>query len=103
VQGRQRSDRDRKSLPRELDTLSVSRTAIRECPDPGRAEASYATWVTQHDTFGLGKDVVISTGKENVALLALVNGKFVTLRVPYPQSFYAKGMDVRGHDDARAN
>jgi hypothetical protein len=66
--------------------------------DPGSAEASYATWVDQHDTLGLGKDVPISTGNENDALLALVNGKFVTLRVPYPQSFYAKGMDGRIDD-----
>ena len=66
--------------------------------DPGSAEASYATWVDQHDTLGLGKDVPISTGNENDGLLALVNGKFVTLRVPYPQSFYAKGMDGRIDD-----
>ena len=66
--------------------------------DPGSAEASYATWVDQHDTLGLGKDVPISTGNENDALLALVDGKFVTLRVPYPQSFYAKGMDGRIDD-----
>jgi hypothetical protein len=66
--------------------------------DPGSAEASYATWVDQHDTLGLGKDVPISTGNENDALLALVDGKFVTLRVPYPTSFYAKGMDGRIDD-----
>src|SRR6267154_2341058 len=43
--------------------------------DPGSAEASYATWVDQHDTLGLGKDVPISTGNENDALLALVHGR----------------------------
>jgi hypothetical protein len=31
----------------------------------------------------------------------LVNGKFVTLRVPYPLGFYAKGMDGR-IDDPKA-
>ena len=31
-------------------------------------------------------------------LLALVDGKFVTLRVPYPMGFYAKGMDGRIDD-----
>ena len=66
--------------------------------DPGSAEASYGTWVDQHDTLGLGKDVPISTGNENDALLALVNGKFLTLRVPYPMGFYAKGMDGRIDD-----
>jgi hypothetical protein len=63
--------------------------------DQGSAEASYATWVDQHDTLGPGKDGVIATGSENDALLALVNGKFVVLRVPYPRSFYAKGIDGR--------
>jgi len=62
------------------------------------AEASYYSWVDQHNTLGLGNDVPISTGNENDALLALVDGKFVTLRVPYPMSFYAKGLDGRIDD-----
>ncbi|HUB97342.1 MAG TPA: hypothetical protein VL993_15575, partial [Stellaceae bacterium] len=62
------------------------------------AEASYYTWVDQHDTFGLGKDVPISTGNENDALLALKDGKWVILRVPYPLGFYAKGLDGRIDD-----
>ena len=36
---------------------------------------------------GLGNDVPISTGNENDALLALVDGKWVVLRVAYPLSF----------------
>ena len=31
-------------------------------------------------------------------LLALVDGKFIVLRVPYPMGFYAKGMDGRIDD-----
>src|SRR5690242_2088274 len=62
------------------------------------AEASYYTWVDQHNTLGLGNDVPISTGNENDALLALVNGKWVIIRVPYPMSFYAKGLDGRIDD-----
>jgi hypothetical protein len=38
--------------------------------------------------------VPISTGSENDALLALL----VVLRVPYPLSFYAKGLDGRIDD-----
>jgi hypothetical protein len=64
------------------------------------AEASYYTWVDQHNTLGLGEDVPISTGNENDALLALVDGKWVVLRVPYPLSFYAKGLDGRIDDPA---
>jgi hypothetical protein len=40
------------------------------------AEASYYTWVDQHNTLGLGNDVPISTGNESDALLALVDGKY---------------------------
>jgi hypothetical protein len=66
--------------------------------DPGSAEASYYTWVDQHDTFGLGKDVPFATGNANESLIALVDGKFVNLRVPYPMGFYAKWMDGRIDD-----
>ncbi|MBI4522486.1 MAG: carboxypeptidase regulatory-like domain-containing protein [Deltaproteobacteria bacterium] len=63
--------------------------------ESGSAEASYYTWVDQFDTFGLGKDVPIATGNLSDALLALVDGKFVTLRVPYPMGFFTKWMDGR--------
>jgi hypothetical protein len=66
--------------------------------DGGSAEASYYTWVDQFDTFGLGRDVPLATGNASDALFALVDGKFVTLRVPYPIGFYAKGMDGRIDD-----
>ncbi|HZA91616.1 MAG TPA: carboxypeptidase-like regulatory domain-containing protein [Gemmatimonadales bacterium] len=67
---------------------------------PGSAEASYYTWVDQYDTFGLGKDVPIATGNANESLLALVNGEWVNLRVPYPLGFYAKWSDGRIDDSA---
>ena len=63
--------------------------------EPGSVEASYYTWVDQFDTFGLGKDIPIATGNLNDSLLALVDGKFVNLRVPYPLGFYAKWLDGR--------
>jgi hypothetical protein len=63
--------------------------------DEGSAEASYYDWVDQFDTFGLGANVPIATGNGEDALLALVNGRFVTLRVPYPIGFFAKGLDGR--------
>jgi hypothetical protein len=66
--------------------------------DSGSAEASYYSWVDQHDTFGLGKNVPLATGNANESLIALVDGKFVNLRVPYPMGFYAKGMDGRIDD-----
>ena len=63
--------------------------------DSGSAEASYYTWVDQFDTFGLGKNTPINTGNASEALLALKDGKWVVLRVPYPIGFYTKWMDGR--------
>ena len=45
---------------------------------------------------GSGRNVPIATGNLNDALLALVDGKFVTLRVPYPIGFFTK-MGRRAH------
>ncbi len=47
---------------------------------------------------GLGKDVPISTANENDGFAALVDGKMVMLRIPYPLSYYAKGLDARIDD-----
>ncbi|MEO8679610.1 MAG: carboxypeptidase-like regulatory domain-containing protein [Vicinamibacterales bacterium] len=62
------------------------------------AESSYYTWVDQHNTFGLGEDVPMSTGNLNDGLIALKDGKTMVLRVPYPLGFYAKGFDGRIDD-----
>jgi len=65
------------------------------------AESSYYSWVDQHNTFGLGEDVPMSTGNLNDGLIAYANGRMVVLRVPYPMGFFAKGFDGR-IDDPRA-
>ena len=65
---------------------------------PNSAESSYYSWVDQHNTFGLGKDVPMSTGNLNDGLIALKDDKMITLRVPYPMGFYAKGLDGRIDD-----
>ena len=74
---------------------------FKDVTESGSAEASYFTWVDQFDTSGLGKNVPIATGNLNDALLALVDGKFVTLRVPYPIGYFTKWMDGR-IDDSNA-
>jgi len=82
--------------------------AFYQYPGPGfqgigdnSAEASYYTWVDQHNAVGLGNDVPISTANENDGFAALVGGKMVMLRIPYPISYYAKGLDAR-IDDPKA-
>ncbi len=64
----------------------------------GSAEASYYTWVDQFDTFGLGTNIPINTGNASEGLLALKDGKWVILRVPYPLGFYTKWLDGRIDD-----
>jgi len=64
----------------------------------GSAESSYYTWVDQFDTFGLGANTPIDTGNASEGLLALKDGKWVVLRVPYPLGFYTKWMDGRIDD-----
>ena len=71
---------------------------LKGVSDAGSAEASYYTWVDQFDTFGLGANVPINTGNESEALLALKDGQWIILRVPYPLGFYTKWMDGRIDD-----
>jgi len=74
---------------------------LKGVTDSGSAEGSYYTWVDQFDTFGLGRNTPIDTGNASEGLLALKDGKFVVLRVPYPTGYYTKWMDGR-IDDPKA-
>ena len=65
---------------------------------PNSAEASYYTWVDQHNAVGFGRDVPISTANLYDGFAALVNGEMVRIRIPYPMGFYAKGLDARIDD-----
>jgi hypothetical protein len=73
---------------------------LKGVSDPGSAGASYYTWVDQFDTLGLGAHTPINTGNGAEALLALKDGKWVVLRVPYPLGYYTKWMDGRIDDRA---
>jgi hypothetical protein len=79
--------------------------AFYKYPGPGfeglgdnSAESSYYTWVDQHNTFGLGDNIPMSTANLMGGLVALKDGQMVSLRVPYPLGFYAKGFDGRIDD-----
>jgi hypothetical protein len=71
---------------------------FRGLDDSGSAEGSYYTWVDQFDTLGLGANVPINTGNLSEGLLALQDGEWVVLRVPYPMGFFTKWMDGRIDD-----
>jgi hypothetical protein len=87
-------------LPRGLVVLPVSGPGFQGIGE-NSAESSYYTWVDQHNTFGLGENIPMSTANLNDGLVALKDGKMIVLRVPYPLGFYAKGFDGR-IDDANA-
>jgi hypothetical protein len=63
--------------------------------DSASADSVYYDFVDRFDMLGVGKDIPIATGNLSEGLLALVDGKFLTFRVPYPMGFFAKGMDGR--------
>ena len=90
-----------KHCPEGWEMFPLPGPQFQGVKEDGSAQSSYYTWVDQFDTFGLGKNVPIATGNETDALEALVDGKFVSLRVPYPMGFFAKGMDGR-IDDPKA-
>ena len=63
--------------------------------DNASGDSAYYDFVDRFDMLGVGKNVPIATGNLSEGLLAFVDGRFLTLRVPYPMGFYAKGMDGR--------
>jgi hypothetical protein len=69
--------------------------------DPkGSANHAYYLWVDRYNILGLGANVPIASANGGESLLALVNGEFVTFRVPYPLGFFTKNVDGRIDDPA---
>ena len=66
--------------------------------ESGSAEASYYTWVDQHNTSGLGANTPMATGNLNDSLIIKVKDELIQFRVPYPLGFYTKGIDGRIDD-----
>src|ERR1700694_3727026 len=72
---------------------------LRDVKEPGSAEASYYTWIDWYGILGLGKNVPIAMGNLSDSIMVLVDGKFVTLRMPYPSGFFPKNVDGRIDDE----
>ena len=101
VQGAaQWTGRDRPALPGGMDVVSRAAPQFKGVSDPGSTEGSYYTWVDQFDTSGLGRNTPINTGNASEGLLALKDGKWVVMRVPYPLGYYTKWLDGRIDDPA---
>ncbi|HZS68025.1 MAG TPA: carboxypeptidase-like regulatory domain-containing protein [Burkholderiales bacterium] len=73
---------------------------LRDVKDPGSAEISYYVWVDRYNVLGLGADVPIAMGNGSDSIMPFVDGKFVTLRLPYPSGVFPKNVDGRIDDDA---
>jgi hypothetical protein len=66
--------------------------------ESGSANNAYYLWVDRHNTLGLGKNVPIASANGGEALMAVVEGKIVNIRVPYPLGFFTKLVDGRIDD-----
>ena len=55
------------------------------------AEASYYTWVDQHNTLGLGENVPISTANLNDGFVALKDGQMMIAAHPLPDGLLRQG------------
>jgi len=71
---------------------------FKDVKDPGSANHAYYIWVDRFNTLGLGANVPVASANGGESLLALVDGKFVDLRVPYPLGFFTKNVDGRIDD-----
>ena len=89
------SGRPAERLSRKAGSSTTCRgRCSKTCPRGqcgGTAEAPYAMWVDQQNTLGLGKNTPIATASQSDALEALVDGKWVVMRVPYPMSYLRQG------------
>ena len=96
--GRRISRRSPRRRPTRWTLTPFPGPQFKNVAENGSAEASYYTWVDQQNTFGLGDNVPLATGNANESLMALVDGKWINMRIPYPLGFFAKWIDGRIDD-----
>jgi len=65
-----------------------------------KADLHYYAWVDQHNTFGLGENVVFANGTDSDSLIAFnpETEEFTRTRIPYPLNTYTRGLDGRIDD-----
>jgi hypothetical protein len=70
-------------------------------PETGSADFQYYIWVDQFNTLGMGKDMVVVNGSnsDSLAVFNPSTEKFTVIRVPYPLSFFQRGVDGRIDDE----
>jgi hypothetical protein len=89
---------DGRQCPEGWKTWRMPGPQFKGMDPKGSANHAYYVWVDRYNTLGLGANVPIATANGSESLLALVKGKFVDLRVPYPLGFFTKNFDGRIDD-----
>ena len=89
-----------KQCPEGWKTYRMPGPQFKGLDAKGSANHAYYVWVDRYNILGLGANVPIAMANGGESLLALVNGQFVTLRVPYPLGFFSKNVDGRIDDPA---
>ena len=87
-----------KLCPEGWTLIRMPGPQFRSLPESGSANHSYYVWVDRYNTLGLGKNVPIFTTNGAESLTAVVDGKVVEMRVPYPAGFFTKLLDARVDD-----
>jgi hypothetical protein len=87
-----------KHCPEGWTMYTMPGPQFKDVKDPGSANHAYYIWVDRYNTLGLGPDVPIASTNGGESLMAVVDGKIVDLRVPYPMGFFTKNVDGRIDD-----
>jgi hypothetical protein len=90
-----------KQCPEGWKLYQLPGPQFKNLKEPGSANHAYYVWVDRYNTFGLGANVPIASANGGEALVAVVNGQLVNLRMPYPLGFFTKNVDGR-IDDPKA-
>lgn len=89
---------DGKQCPEGWKTYRMPGPQFKGVDPKGSANHAYYIWVDRYNTLGLGANVPIASANGSESALALVNGKFVDMRIPYPLGFFTKNFDGRIDD-----
>ncbi len=89
---------DGKQCPEGWKLYRLPGPQFRGLDPRGSANHAYYVWVDRYNVLGLGANVPIAEANGGESLLALVDGQFVTMRVPYPLGFFSKNVDGRIDD-----
>ena len=84
----------REGLPRRLHGLTTTNRLVGSTLAPSPPAVKPASL----GILGLGKNVPIAMGNLSDSIMAPVDGKFITLRMPYPSGFFPKNVDGRIDD-----